>query len=92
MEVVFVQFLLFSASYPELNMSRFPNKPIFQAKVVGGKFFMGNSVRGMRPFQNTSRKMVVNNHVTTVQNVAAGPSNVNEKPKSKKKQTKTGLT
>ena len=63
-------------------MSRFPNKPIFQAKLVGGKFIMGN-VRATRPFQNQTRNVVINNRITTAQNVVAGSVTVVDKPKKK---------
>ena len=61
-------------------MSRFPNKPIFQAKLVGGKFIMGN-VRATRPFHNQTRNVVINNRITTAQNVVAGSVTVVDKPK-----------
>ena len=63
-------------------MSRFPNKPIFQAKLVGGKFIMGN-VRATRPFQNQTRNVVINNRITTAQNVVAGSVTVVDKPKKR---------
>ena len=56
-------------------MSRFPNNPIFKAKVVGGKFYMGNFLRGVRPFQNPTMKVVVNNRITTTHNGSTGFNN-----------------